>query len=154
METAAEMHQAVLAHFAEATVLIGAAAPADYTPTTTAPQKLKRAEGAKSVALQPTEDTVAECGRRKRPGQRVVAFAAETQDLLANARGKLAAKQADLIVANDVSQPGLGMEMHRNAGYLLFPDGKQHELAEMDKAAFAEEILDAVAALLGPIAGS
>jgi phosphopantothenoylcysteine decarboxylase/phosphopantothenate--cysteine ligase len=152
VETAGEMLDAVLTRSPTSDVVIGAAAPVDYaaTPATT---KLKRTGAALTVELQPTTDIIAECGRRKRPDQFVVAFAAETQDLLANAQKKLKAKRADLIVANDVSRPSVGMDSDRNAGYLLFADGNQQELPEMDKRTFAERVLDAVAGLLAPRAG-
>jgi len=148
VETAQEMLRAVLAHFPASDVVIGAAAPADHTSAAPAKTKLRRAQTALTVELQPTTDIIAECGRHKHPDQLVVAFAAETQDLLANARKKLKAKRADLIVANDVSRPGMGMDADRNAGWLLFPDGNQQELPEMDKRTFAEKILDAVAGLI------
>ncbi len=137
----------MLAHFPGSDVVIGAAAPADYT-SVPAKSKLKRATAGLTLELQPSTDIIAECGHRKNPDQLVVAFAAETQDLLANARKKLKAKRADLIVANDVSRPGVGMDADRNAGWLLFPDGNQQELSEMDKRTFAEKILDAIAGLI------
>jgi phosphopantothenoylcysteine decarboxylase/phosphopantothenate--cysteine ligase len=145
VETTAEMREAVRARAAESDVVIGAAAVADYTPAAPAETKMKRARGAVTVELQPTEDIIAECGRAKRPGQVVVGFAAETQDLLAGARAKLAKKHLDLVVANDVSRPGVGFDSDRNAGYLLFADGSRQEVPEMDKARFAERVLDAVA---------
>jgi phosphopantothenoylcysteine decarboxylase/phosphopantothenate--cysteine ligase len=145
VETAAEMQEAVRTRWAGSEVVIGAAAVADYTPAAPADAKMKRARSAVTVKLKPTEDIIAECGRAKRPGQMVVGFAAETEDLLANARAKLARKHLDLVVANDVSRPGLGFDSDRNAGYLLFADGSQQEVPEMDKARFAERVLDAIA---------
>lgn len=145
VETAAEMQEAVLARCAESDVVIGAAAVADYTPAAPADGKLKRGKSPVRLELQPTTDIIAECGRRKRTGQFVVAFAAETEDLLKHARAKLTAKHADMVVANDVSRPDTGMESDRNAGWLLFADGSQEELPEMDKARFAERVLDAIA---------
>lgn len=148
VETAAEMLEAVLARLPESDVIVGSAAVADYTPAARASEKGKRAAGPVRVELTPTTDIVAECGRRKRPEQFLVAFAAETNDLIGNARKKLAAKRADMIVANDVSRPAVGMEADRNAGYLLFPQGEQVEVPEMDKQRFAEQVWDAIVARL------
>jgi phosphopantothenoylcysteine decarboxylase/phosphopantothenate--cysteine ligase len=153
VETVAEMQEAVLSRFADCEVVIGAAAPADYALAAPAQDKLKRTREPLTLTLQPTPDIIAACGERKRADQRVVAFAAETQDLLANAAKKLMAKRADLLVANDVSRPGVGLDADRNAGWLLFADGRQQELPEMDKRAFAEQILDAVAGLLAARVG-
>ncbi len=148
VQTAQEMLEAVLARGAEQDVIIGAAAPADYSPAEAAKQKLKRTKDELTVTLKATTDIIAECGRCKRQGQFVVAFAAETQDLLDNARRKLAEKQADLIVANDVSGPDLGMEAERNAAVVLFPSGQQVEIPAMDKYLFAERVWEIVAASL------
>ena len=145
VESAAEMQEAVLSRWPEHDVVIGAAAVADYTPVAPAAGKLKRKHERLTLELRATADIIAECGRRKRPGQLVVAFAAETRDLLENARAKLAAKHADLLVANDVSQSGTGLDSDRNAGWLLFADGSQQELLEMEKTSFAEKVLDALA---------
>jgi phosphopantothenoylcysteine decarboxylase/phosphopantothenate--cysteine ligase len=146
--TAAEMREAVLAQFPSCDVVIAVAAPADYAPAAPAKQKIRRTKKPLTIALQPTADIIAECGRTKRAGQLVVAFAAETQDLLAQAQKKLKAKRADLLVANDVSRPDVGLEADRNAGYLLFADGRQQELPELEKRGFAERILDAIVGLI------
>jgi phosphopantothenoylcysteine decarboxylase/phosphopantothenate--cysteine ligase len=152
--TAAEMQRAVLARFPRSQVLIAAAAVADYTPARVAASKLKRKGGALALELKPTADILAECGRRKKPGQVLVGFAAETENVLANARKKLVDKHLDIIVANDVSAPGIGFESDRNAGYLLSARGKQVELPEMEKHAFAERVIDAVAEALRVTGGS
>jgi len=78
-----------------------------------------------------------------------VGFAAETEELLLRAREKLKAKHLDLIVANDVSRASVGFASDRNAGYLVYADGRQVEIPEMDKSAFAERVLDAVAEIRG-----
>jgi len=145
--TAAEMSKEVMSRFGRCDVLIAAAAVADYAPAQAGRTKLKKGARAITLTLNPTPDILAECGRRRQPGQVVVGFAAETESLVANARKKLAEKGLDIIVANNVSAPGVGFDSDRNAGYLLAADGRQVEVPEMDKSAFAERILDAVVEL-------
>jgi len=145
VETTQEMHDAVIGRLAASDVVIGAAAPADYAPASRAPQKLKKQKQPLSVDLEPTPDIMAECGRRKKAGQILVGFAAETENLIENAQAKLRAKKLDMIVANDVSAAGVGFDSDRNAGHLLLADGRVVELPAMTKAAFAERVLDAVA---------
>ncbi len=150
VNTAEEMREAVAGRFEECDVLIAAAAVADYTPAQVQPGKLKRSKGAITVKLSPTPDIAAECGQRKRRGQILVGFAAETEDLLVNAQQKLKAKHLDMIVANDVSLPDVGFDSDENAGVLLLSSGEQVKLPKMGKPAFAERILDAVAAARKP----
>jgi len=148
--TAAEMATAALQAAEQADVIIGAAAPADFTPVHTAGQKIKKADRAQlTVELQPTTDILAAIGRRKRPGQRIVAFAAETERLEEHAAEKLARKNADLIVANDVTAPHAGFAADTNRAVLLYPDGRREELPLQTKAEMAERIWDAVRAMLG-----
>lgn len=149
VETAAEMRDAVAALFPDCDALIAAAAVADYAPAQTLDQKLRKRSGPLTVELRPTVDILAECGGRKRPDQILVGFAAETEELLLRAREKLKAKHLDLIVANDVSRASVGFASDRNAGYLVYADGRQVEIPEMDKSAFAERVLDAVAEIRG-----
>jgi len=144
VETARDMHRQALRRFPRCDVLIAAAAVADYAPARVGEGKLKSGDEPLTVTLRPTKDILADCGERKKEGQFLVGFAAETDDLLANARRKLAAKHLDLVVANDVSRPGVGFDSDRNAGYLLLADGREIELPEMAKSAFAERVLDAV----------
>ena len=144
VETAEEMRAEVLRRFPECEVLVAAAAVADYAPEERARGKLKKGTGSLRISLRPTPDILAECGKLRKKGQFLVGFAAETEDLLANARKKLAAKNLDMIVANDVSQPGTGFDSEQNAGYLLFADARQVELPAMEKATFADHLLDAV----------
>ncbi|HLH08225.1 MAG TPA: bifunctional phosphopantothenoylcysteine decarboxylase/phosphopantothenate--cysteine ligase CoaBC, partial [Terriglobales bacterium] len=141
VETAAEMHQAVLARRHEATVFIKAAAVADYRPKQFAPQKMKR--GAElSLELVPTTDITAELGKRKE-GQLVIGFAAETENVLENARQKLLKKGLDAIVANDVSQPGVGFDSDRNAVTIITP-AEIIEVPAASKWEVAQKILDTV----------
>ena len=153
VNTAEEMRQAVSQRFEECDVLIAAAAVADYTPAQVQPGKLKRSKGAITVELSPTPDIAAECSQRKQPGQILVGFAAETDDLLVNAQQKLTAKHLDMIVANDVSLAGVGFDSDENAGVLLLSSGEQVNLPKMGKRAFAERILDAIAAAREPKQG-
>ncbi len=145
VETTEQMYDAVLGRFPECDVLIAAAAPADYAPASRAPQKVKKTADRLTVELRPTADILAECGRRKRPDQLLVGFAAETENLVAGAREKLHSKNLDLIVANDVSGGEVGIDSDWNAGYLLYRDGRSVELPVMEKSAFAHRILEAVA---------
>jgi len=144
VETAEEMRGEVLRRFPECDVLVAAAAVADYAPAEAAGGKVKSGRRRLTLELRPTRDILAECGRHKRKGQFLVGFAAETEDVLAHAREKLEAKHLDLIVANDVSRPGVGFESDRNAGHLLLANGTELGVVEMDKRAFAERILNAV----------
>jgi phosphopantothenoylcysteine decarboxylase/phosphopantothenate--cysteine ligase len=141
VETAEQMREAVLGLLPEATIVIKAAAVADYRPRTTVDQKIKR-KGGITLELEPTIDILAEVGR-KQTTQTVVGFAAETQDLLANARQKLAAKHVDAIVANDVSSARIGFDSDRNAVTIITPD-ETIDVAEGSKAQIAERILDEV----------
>ena len=146
--TAAEMHDAVMKRLPKAQVIIGAAAPADYTPKLPAKQKIKKSEKALTVELEPTKDIIAEAGRVK--GDRVVvAFAAETQNLIENAKKKIEKKNADLIVANDVSKPGIGFGSDVNEVTIIGKDGKAQELPRLAKIEVANKILDAVKEALG-----
>ena len=148
--TAAEMAAAVFVHLPKATMVIGAAAVADFRVHTVATSKLRRS-GMLTLELEPTEDIVAEVVRRRRPATLVVAFAAETaggnlSTLAAAAWAKLERKGVDAVVANDVSVKGLGFESERNAGLWVTRDRKV-VLAEMSKRDMAAQVLDEVVAL-------
>lgn len=144
VETAAEMEDAVLSRSDEADVVVMAAAVADFRPVHAADRKLKKADGAPEVVLEPTTDILAALGKQRRNGQTIVGFAAETDDLRANAADKLARKGIDLIVANDVSAPGVGFEHDTNAVVILDAAGGAAEVPLSDKRAIARSILDAV----------
>ena len=145
--TAQEMRDKVAARLDKCDVLIAAAAVADYAPEQVSRGKMKKSGESLTVTLAPTPDILAECGARKRPGQLLVGFAAETEDVLANARAKLKAKNLDLIVANDVSRPGIGFDAADNAGWLLYADGREVEIPRTSKAELAAKVLDAVVEL-------
>ena len=147
VETAQEMSKAVLGRAKEADVVVGAAAVVDYAPSRVSESKIKKGQGPLDLQLSTTPDILAELGKRK--GRRIlVGFAAETEQLVENARKKLASKHLDLIVANDVSLPGIGFGSDENAATLVFADGKVKELPRMSKQAMAGEIWDAIKGIL------
>ncbi len=144
-----EMRRAVLAHVDRASVVIAAAAVSDYRPAERAPSKLKKSAEGLSLELVRAPDILEELGRDK--GARVlVGFAAETEDLLTNARAKLERKNLDLIVANDVSGEETGFEVDSNAGLILRRDGTRAEVPPVSKRAMADRVLDEVLALQSP----
>jgi phosphopantothenoylcysteine decarboxylase/phosphopantothenate--cysteine ligase len=147
VETAQEMHDAVLAKLEVADVIVKAAAVADYRPARRSPQKLKKTAGVPQIVLEETPDILEAIGRRK--GRRIlVGFAAETEDLHANARRKLRAKHLDLMVANEVGRPDTGFDADTNRVTLLDADGTAEELPLLSKPDVAERILDRVVKLL------
>ncbi|HUA99335.1 MAG TPA: bifunctional phosphopantothenoylcysteine decarboxylase/phosphopantothenate--cysteine ligase CoaBC [Terracidiphilus sp.] len=145
--TAAEMREVVLERMAEATLVIKAAAVADYRPVVISAQKLKRT-GPLTLELTPTEDILAEVVRRRRPGQLIIGFAAETENGMANGRAKLMKKGADAIVVNDVGV-GVGIDADTNAATFLTA-ATAVEMPEMHKRQLADRILDEIAALRRP----
>jgi phosphopantothenoylcysteine decarboxylase / phosphopantothenate---cysteine ligase len=147
VETAEQMRSAVLARAAEATVILKAAAVADYRAKHAADRKIKRNGAEFTLELTPNPDIVAEvAARRTNPQQLVIGFAAETDNTVENARKKLVAKGLDAIVLNDVSQPGIGFDSDRNAVTVITPR-EQFEIAEATKSEVAERILDLVQSL-------
>jgi len=146
VETAAEMRDAVLGALAGTDVLIMAAAVADYRPAETAAQKIKKGKGSLSLELARTPDILAQVARHRRAEQVIVGFAAETEDLLANARQKLERKRLDLIVANDARR---AMGAPENQVTLLDADGTVEELPLLPKAEVAERILAWIVDFLG-----
>jgi phosphopantothenoylcysteine decarboxylase/phosphopantothenate--cysteine ligase len=146
VETAEEMREAVLQHLAAATIVVKAAAVADYRPREAARAKIRSKQEALTLALQPTPDILKEVGARKGE-QFVVGFAAETRDVTRNAREKLEAKRVDLMVANDVSRKGIGFDADDNQVTLLDRWGGQVELPKMPKLQVADAVLDRILAL-------
>ena len=146
--TADQMRTAVFAHLAEATIVIKAAAVADYKPLVRAEQKLKRS-GPLVLELEPTEDILAAIVKHRSAGALVIGFAAETEDVLNHGRDKLLRKGADAIVLNDVSREGIGFDADRNAATFLTP-ATAIDLPEMTKRELASRILDEVIALRRP----
>lgn len=143
--TAAEMRQAVLDRMNEATLIVKAAAVADYRPVIVAGQKLKRS-GPMTLDLAPTEDILAEVVRRRRPGQLIIGFAAETGNLMENGRAKLLKKGADAIVVNDVTGEAVGIDSNDNAATFL-TTSTAIDLPQMPKRQLADRILDEALAL-------
>ncbi len=148
VETAAEMYQAVMAVGKRSDIVIMSAAVADFRPAATAGEKLKKADGPPSFVLEPTADILASLGSEKPPDQVLVGFAAETEDLAENARGKLERKGADLLVANDVSAPGVGFAHDTNAVTIFGSDGMERVVPLTDKTAIARAVLDEAMARL------
>lgn len=153
VDTADEMHAAVAERAPSSDVVVMAAAVADFKPVAPADRKIKKAGGTPEVVLEPTVDILASLGAAKPAGQTLVGFAAETDDLRANAQAKLAAKGADLIVGNDVSAPGAGFEHDTNEVVLLSAGGAT-EVPQADKRQIARAVLDAVITLRSPNPGS
>lgn len=144
VESAAEMHGEVLSRAEDADIIIKAAAVADYRPLQRAEQKIKKKSAETGLTLVKTADILADLGRVKRPGQILVGFAAETENLKANAQAKLDAKNLDMIVANDVSADGAGFNGETNIVRFIWPDGRSEELPLMPKEKVAGELLDRV----------
>jgi phosphopantothenoylcysteine decarboxylase/phosphopantothenate--cysteine ligase len=149
VRTAAEMHEAVMGRLEQTDILLMAAAVADYRPARVAEQKIKKGPGGLTLELERTEDILAAVAQARSQGMPkiVVGFAAETEDLLANAQDKLRRKKLDLIVANDVSAADSGFGVDTNRVTLIGADGQVEELPLMTKFEVAEQILRRVAAL-------
>jgi phosphopantothenoylcysteine decarboxylase/phosphopantothenate--cysteine ligase len=144
VETAAQMQEAVESCAGKADVIVMAAAVADFRPKVSADRKIKKDDGPPEIVLEPTPDILAALGQHKRAGQVLVGFAAETDDLVENAEKKLRKKNLDLIVANDVSAPGVGFQHDTNAVCLLRPDAAMVTVSLTDKRSIARAVLDAV----------
>jgi phosphopantothenoylcysteine decarboxylase/phosphopantothenate--cysteine ligase len=144
VETAAEMEQAMLRAAADCDVVVMAAAVADFRPKAVADGKLKKRDGPPEILLEPTPDILAGLGASKRDGQVLVGFAAETDDLVANAAQKLAAKRLDLIVANDVGAAGVGFAHDTNAVTMLRPGAEPVEIDLATKRDVARAIIDTI----------
>jgi len=145
--SAAEMRDAILEALPSRQVLIMTAAVADYTPSAPKPQKLKKGGDRLSLELSRTPDILAEVSQIRTEDQIIVGFAAETENIVENARQKIVAKKLDLIVANDVSDPDSGFAADTIAATLIWPDEKVREIATTTKAELAEAILSEVLAL-------
>ena len=144
IETADQMRAAVFQLFSQATIVIKTAAVSDYRPKAAAIQKLKRS-GPMSLELEPTTDILAELSARKST-QLIIGFAAETENVLENARKKLAKKSLDAIVVNDVSRDGVGFDSDRNAVTILTQD-EVLEVPETTKWEVAQRVLDQIVKL-------
>ena len=147
VESAEEMRDVVLTLLAQATIVIKTAAVSDYRPKLSAQQKIKR-KGPMSLDLEPTPDILKELSSKK-TSQIVVGFAAETENVLENARQKLVAKNLDAIVVNDVSREGVGFDSDRNAVTIITRD-ELVEVPETTKWEVAQRVLDQIACLRHP----
>ncbi len=146
--TTSEMREAVMKHLPDASLIIKAAAVADYRPRVREEQKMKRS-GPLTIEFEPTEDILAEVASRKRPGALVIGFAAETEDAVTLGREKLLRKGADAIVINDVSRAGIGFDSDNNAATFL-TSTTAIDMPEMTKRELAHRILDEILALRRP----
>jgi phosphopantothenoylcysteine decarboxylase/phosphopantothenate--cysteine ligase len=146
--TAREMRDAVIGRLGNCDVLVMAAAVADFRPKRLWANKIKKSDGVPVIELERTADILAEAALTK--GTRMhVGFAAETSNLIGNARSKLEAKNLDLVVANDLTEEGAGFGAETNRATLLWRDGRVEALPMMSKRALAEHIIEAVVDLYG-----
>lgn len=146
IESAEEMGKAVMSNLKDATVVIMAAAVADYRPKKAVSEKIKKGKASLSIDLEKTEDILSEIGKKK--GKKLlIGFAAETENLVANAKKKLKEKNLDIIVANNVKEPGAGFGVDTNIVTIIDKKGNTEELPKMSKEDVAWIVLDRVAAL-------
>ncbi|MDP7068834.1 MAG: bifunctional phosphopantothenoylcysteine decarboxylase/phosphopantothenate--cysteine ligase CoaBC [Acidimicrobiales bacterium] len=148
VESARQMHEAVLQR-AEADVIVMAAAVADFRPIDISDSKIKKNQGPPEVLLEETADILTDLGSVKRPGQVIVGFAAETDELIAHAKQKLERKKIDVIVANDVSAPDVGFAHDTNEVTILEADGCERHVSLRSKRQIADEVLNTVTQILG-----
>ena len=144
VETAQQMHDAVTKAAVSADVVIMAAAVADFRPVLSVEGKIKKNQGVPTITLEATPDILAQLGSIKPEHQVLVGFAAETENLVENARGKLERKNLDLIVANDVSAPGVGFAHETNAVTILSASGEMKSVPLANKRTIATAVLDSV----------
>ena len=145
--TVDDMAETVMKRLDDATVVVMAAAVADYQAESIAPGKIKKTNGSLTIRLKPTLDILSEIAARRHPGQLVVGFAAETDNLVEHAAAKLASKRVDLMVANDVTREGAGFDVDTNIVTLIFADGRQKNLEKASKLDIAHQVLNEVAEL-------
>ena len=148
VNSAMEMAEAVRREIANATIFIGAAAVADYRPAERANQKIKKNTESLTINLERTEDILSSVAANRNEGMLIVGFAAESENLLENARNKLRTKQVDLIVANDISERSVGFDFDTNAVTILSRNSNDHvQLPLMSKKDIADQILDVLVKL-------
>lgn len=142
-----DLYNAMMEHAPRQDIIVQSAAPADYKAESVAPQKLKKqGDAALELRLVPTQDVAKAVGEKKRPGQTLIGFAAETENLYDNAGKKLDRKNLDMIVANDVTKPGAGFDVDTNIASILTENGVE-ELPLMKKTELAQVIFDRALAL-------
>ena len=151
VQTADEMRSAVVDRFAAADVVVMAAAVADFRPKAPNESKMKKEAGIPDLMLEPTPDILAELGERRRPGQFLVGFAAETDDVENAGREKLRSKHLDALVANAVGRAGTGFGSESNEATILVADGRDVPMRTWSKAALASAVCDLIGRFLtGP----
>lgn len=143
VENSDDMYKSVMDHLDWSTIVIKAAAVGDYTPEKTENGKIKKNDKNKVLKLKRTQDILQEIGKNKKE-RIIVGFAAETENLINNAQDKLKKKNADLIVANDISQKGAGFEEDTNIAHLVYGKDGIEELPLMPKSQLAQRILDKI----------
>jgi len=143
VDSSKDMYKAVMEFLDWSTIVIKAAAVGDYTPASTQNGKIKKDDKDKTLKLKRTKDILHDIGKKKN-GRIVIGFAAETDDLLKNAHDKLKRKNADLIVANDISQTGAGFEEDTNIAHLVYGKNCIDELPLMPKSVLAQKIFDKI----------
>ena len=148
VESTSEMGDAVRTELADADILVMAGAPADFRPVEVATSKMKKGRRPDAIALTDTADILKSTIDARQPGTIVVGFALETDDVLAHAQAKLAAKQLDIIVVNDAREAGAGFGVDTNRVTILAPSASPIELPLMSKLEVADAILDRVESLL------
>lgn len=146
--TAQDMYEAVTSEFENTDIVIKAAAVADFRPKQTAQNKLKKADGMDSIALEPTKDILKSLGERKQKGQFICGFSMETQNMTENSRKKLESKNLDMIVCNNLKVDGAGFQCDTNV-VTIIDKNSTTELELMSKAEVAEKILDRISELNG-----
>jgi phosphopantothenoylcysteine decarboxylase / phosphopantothenate---cysteine ligase len=149
VRTAVEMREKVLEKFPAVDIVIKAAAVADFRPESSGDEKIKKEGAIPTIKLVRNPDILLELGGAKRPDQTLVGFAAETENILENARKKLTTKNLDMLVLNDVSKPGAGFDYDTNIVRFLYPDGNDEEFGIMSKQKVADLILDRVLRIRG-----
>jgi len=144
--SAEDMYQAVTKEALDADVVIMTAAVADYTPVSTADQKIKKKDGDMAIPLKRTKDILKTLGENKKPGQIIIGFSMETENVLENSTAKLAKKNADMICANSLTEPGAGYQVDTNIITLITKDGAE-ALPMMSKFDASHKILDKISVL-------
>jgi len=145
--SAEDMSRAVASETANASVFIGAAAIADYRPSERADEKIKKSEETLTLTLERTPDVLSQVAASRSNGMLVIGFAAETENIVENARQKLASKNLDAIVANDVSRADAGFDTTTNAVTIITKNAEPIELPVMSKQEAAHRVLDVIISL-------
>lgn len=144
VESAQEMYEAVMDRAEASDIIIKSAAVADYRPKNQSDRKIKKKEGDMAIELDRTHDILQELGKKKKEGQVLVGFAAETDDLIQNAQSKMERKNLDLIIANDIKKEGAGFANDTNIVTIIDQKGRQESLPMMKKSEVAKSIFDRI----------